>query len=270
MTETSYGLAKRLQFVSQIIAERNPRRVLDVGCGTGMNLTAPLAKHFPDVEFVGVDSDPVSIEFAQKNVGRQNLTFQLVDTLAADEQFDGIIASEVLEHVEDPDRFLRDMRCRLRNSGFLVITCPNGYGPFEWGALAQTLLVLTGVFPMLQALKYVLRGRPRSTQGTDTLAVSPHVNFFSKSTVERLARAAAMDVEHYCPRVFLCGFGFDYLIKGSLIPWNARVADRLPAWINSSWMFVLKPCAAAVPFQYRRVPDARLRRWLSRRRWGLR
>ena len=49
--------------VRRIGAER-PRRVVDLGCGSG-ELTASLARIWPTAEIVGVDSSPAMIEKAR-------------------------------------------------------------------------------------------------------------------------------------------------------------------------------------------------------------
>lgn len=45
------------------IGNRAPRRVVDLGCGSG-ELTAVLARRWPDAEVLGLDSSPEMIERA--------------------------------------------------------------------------------------------------------------------------------------------------------------------------------------------------------------
>jgi 2-polyprenyl-6-hydroxyphenyl methylase / 3-demethylubiquinone-9 3-methyltransferase len=105
--ETSYGDERRYAFLSEIIASRRPSRILDIGCGTGMRLTRRLAETFPATAFVGTDSDRGSIAWAQANNGDlANQRFCLDDDLPGTERFDMVIASEVIEHVENPAGFL--------------------------------------------------------------------------------------------------------------------------------------------------------------------
>lgn len=283
--ECTYGLVKRLRFVEEFITEQGPKSVLDIGCGTGNNLTVPLARRFPEVRFVGADADPTSIEFARTHNAAANLEFRLTEELAADERFDLIIASEVIEHVEEPKRFLEFLNGRLAPGGRIVLTLPNGYGPFEFGSFVQTVLDLAGLLRILQRIKHALVGRRASPSdaggadaaagdaaaaaGHDTLALSPHLNYFSFSTIRRLIESAALRVERYRPRTFLCGFGFDQTLRWKLPGWNAKVADYLPARLNSGWMFVLRNGGETSEFDYRRGPYARLRRYLNRKRYGV-
>ena len=66
--ETVYGIVKRVEiFVEQIEAYRKRKgiraqelKVLDVGCGTGVNITIPLAN--AGYSLMGLDTDSTSIE----------------------------------------------------------------------------------------------------------------------------------------------------------------------------------------------------------------
>ena len=271
-TEDSYGLAKRIEFLVTEIERRNPQRVLDFGCGTGDNLTVPLAERYPHIQFIGVDSDETSIAYARRSCELGNLEFRHYPReFAFDEKFDVIVASEVLEHVDEPDIFLTTLRGSLAPGGALIVTIPNGYGPYELGSLAATLLQLSGLYALLRKLKHALFATPHPDQTqVDTLAISPHVNFFSFGELRRLFNTLGLAVVSYRSRTFLCGFGFDQLLRGAgVLRWNARVADHLPPQIVSDWMFVLVPGQAPVEGRFQRGTYARLRRWLNYRRHGL-
>ena len=276
--EDTYGLVKRFHFIRNFLAEQSPRSVLDVGCGTGNNLTVPLASEFPETQFVGTDADETSIEFAQKKNGSQNLSFRITDSIADDEKFDVVIASEVIEHVEDPKEFLQFLNSKLAPGGRIVLTLPNGYGPFELGSFCQTVLHLTGMLTVLRKIKHILvgqrkpvqnHGEPVAEPGHDTLAISPHLNFFSFTKIKKLIRSSALKIEQYKPRTFLCGFGFDQTVRSRMIGWNARVADKLPSRINSGWMFILQNGGQETEYVYHRNWYARFRRYLNEKQWGL-
>lgn len=50
-----------------------------------------------------------------------------VAKLFGKEQFDTVIAAEIIEHLENPSEFLRGAREILKNSGILIISTPNPY-----------------------------------------------------------------------------------------------------------------------------------------------
>src|SRR4051794_6766592 len=158
--ETPYGIAKRLEFIRGVINRLQPRTVLEIGCGTGNNVIVPLAEWFPASTFLGVDSDAASIAFAQQTHRRANVAFDAPEGLAKHPPFDLIIASEVIEHVDDPPGFLALLRELLAEDGRLILTLPNGYGPFEWGSLTECLFHLTGLTTLLRKLKRALTGGP--------------------------------------------------------------------------------------------------------------
>jgi hypothetical protein len=269
--ECTYGLQKRLSFFGQVISRRKPARVLDVGCGTGANLTELLAQQVSQSHFIGIDSDATSIEFANANRKANNVQYFLESEAFNLGYFDLVIASEVIEHVEDPVAFLQFFRGRLTSTGCIVLTVPNGYGPYELASLVETLMHLTGIYALLRTLKRMLVGQSAVPATLDTMAISPHINFFSYTLIRSLIEASGFQITQFRSRTFLCGFGFDHLIRSQqLIAWNARVSDRMPAQCASAWMFVLTPKEPTTSFVYKKSYGTRLRRYLNEKRWKLR
>ena len=107
--ETAYGMRKRIQFIygeleqriSEIGKDKSELKILDVGCGTGEFITIPLG--CLGVSVLGIDTHLPSIEYARKKNPFKDVTFECIsiDELS-DPQFDLIICSEVLEHLENP------------------------------------------------------------------------------------------------------------------------------------------------------------------------
>lgn len=264
--EDTYGTRKRFEFCRELVQKIRPALVLDVGCGTGTQLTRPLAEAFPEIQFIGVDPDAVSIRYAQSLPALPNLQFGGVDLLNRHPKADLVIASEVVEHVENPDQFLSDLRRKLPENGRLVITVPNGYGPYEIVAALECVLRILRVYWVMRKIKRWLMRQPAPERAVmqDSLAVSPHLNFFSTPCLRRLFFNAGLRIVRYQPRTFLCGFGFDKLLpRFGLCDWNADVADRLPQWCNSAWMFVLTTTEAHAAKPFVRGFLARLRRRLN-------
>lgn len=271
MIEDIYGISKRLDFVVNVVTESNAKRVLDVGCGTGANLTGLLAQHFPETQFIAIDSDAASIACATRENQSSNARYLVESDAVNLGAFDVVIASEVIEHVDDPDAFLDKLRGLLVPDGRLVLTLPNGLGPFELASFVEAVAHLTGVYRVLRTIKRLIRPGKACSVAAGTLAVSPHINFFSYRQIQAVIAAGGFRVLVYRPRTFLCGFVFDQLMQSRrAIDWNARISDRLPPQLASAWMFLLASESSRSGAAYQRGSYARLRRYLNEKRWGLR
>jgi 2-polyprenyl-3-methyl-5-hydroxy-6-metoxy-1,4-benzoquinol methylase len=94
--------------------------IYDMGCaGTNIegNLHSYLVDGFPNSKIYGVDSvdsESTDIRFDLNNIFPERW-----------KQADTIIASEVIEHLDNPYIFLRQCLRLLNNDGILIITTPN-------------------------------------------------------------------------------------------------------------------------------------------------
>ncbi len=116
-------------FVREIcksFVDRRPR-ILDVGCGTGGNLS--LLSQFGDAE--GVDVSPDALDFCRER-GLENVTLGAAEELPYEEgRFDLVTALDVIEHLDDDVAGLREIRRVLKPDGRLLIFVPTFM--FLWG-----------------------------------------------------------------------------------------------------------------------------------------
>ena len=109
-------------------------RILDVGCGPG-TITAGLADRVPDGHMTGIDAAPEIVAQAREQAGgRGNLDFATGDVYALDypdATFCVVHAHQVLQHLSDPVRALREMR-RVTKPGGLVAARDADYGAMVW------------------------------------------------------------------------------------------------------------------------------------------
>ena len=111
------------RFMRALVPADRPLRILDVGCGTGLN-AAQLARCGHDV--FGIDVSAVAIE----KLRAQGLEGSVVDIEAdplplPENTFDLVYASEVIEHCADTAGFLRNLSRVLKRDGTLLLSTPN-------------------------------------------------------------------------------------------------------------------------------------------------
>jgi len=107
-------------------------RLLDCGCGPG-SITLGLARAVAPGEVVAIDVVDDVLERARglaRESGVHNVTFQaasIYEPPFADETFDAVYAHQVLQHLDDPVRALRQAR-RLLQPGGVVGVRDSDYG----------------------------------------------------------------------------------------------------------------------------------------------
>jgi len=106
-----------------------PRRILDVGCGTGAMLE--LLREFGSVE--GVDCSGEALTYCRRRFGATVSLHQgrLPDGLPPNARYEAITAFDIIEHVPDPVPTLQAMRLSLVAGGLLICTVPAF--PSLWG-----------------------------------------------------------------------------------------------------------------------------------------
>ena len=189
--ETSYGLRKRIQFIyaeieKRIGKDKRGTKILDIGCGTGELITTPLGSL--GVSTLGIDIHLPSIEHAKGKTPFENVTFECtsINELAGP-QFDFIICSELLEHLENPLDMLKEIKRKLKREGICIITIPNGYGQQELETrlyqFVHTLADKLKATTLLTSLEKRLRKHPGLDDSLST--ESPHIQFFLSSGSRR-------------------------------------------------------------------------------------
>lgn len=101
-------------------------RVLEAGCGVGAQ-TVTLAACSPGADITSVDISEESLANARQHIvemGLQNVTFRQADIMDlpfADDSFDHIFVCFVLEHLDEPDAALGELKRRLKKGGTITV-----------------------------------------------------------------------------------------------------------------------------------------------------
>jgi len=181
---------KRLEFIYKAVSERVPKggKILEIGCGIG-NISRQLG-HF-GYSITGIDSDPVSIDFANSKNTKSNIQFinkNAEDYAENENTFDAIICSEVLEHLFSPDSIIKLANKILKNDGIFVVTVPNGLGPRELLVTRPVIWLRDNssfLYSLLVKIKMLFRFKGETIHSkSDHL---DHINFFTLRNLHQMA-----------------------------------------------------------------------------------
>jgi SAM-dependent methyltransferase len=99
-------------YVDQLMKSANPpRRILDLGCGSGDSIEL-FRKHGLNIRWIGLDIGHSPEVLARTRKDLDLCTYDGVNTPFANESFDLIYCSQVMEHVRHPELLLKEV-CRV-------------------------------------------------------------------------------------------------------------------------------------------------------------
>lgn len=213
-------------------------RILDVGCGTG-NITIPLGL-IENADVKGIDIHEENVAISKKNNPFVNVTVQFESVFdCACEPYDFIILTEVLEHISFYKEVLEYVSNNSKDSVELLITVPNGFGPFEIAMQPLYLMRKLGMNRFIDKVKRILGKKEPYSCNYET----PHVNFFTVRRLKRELRVYGLEVvgvhnayvlspiiETYLPFIPLKGFA----------KLDNAIARVLPHWLASGHYYCIR------------------------------
>jgi 2-polyprenyl-3-methyl-5-hydroxy-6-metoxy-1,4-benzoquinol methylase len=120
----------RVQTFLRLIGGENAQSVADLGCGNGQ-LLSEIHARLPMLELAGVDLSPVRIAdngrkmpWARWMTENLDVAVRFPDELTS--HFDVVIASEIVEHLDRPERILENARALARPGGALLLSTQSG------------------------------------------------------------------------------------------------------------------------------------------------
>jgi 2-polyprenyl-3-methyl-5-hydroxy-6-metoxy-1,4-benzoquinol methylase len=237
---------KRLNFIIETLQDKLPAGavVLDVGCGNGV-ISRNLGKHGFNV--YGIDISDKTIEKARSLNTLPNVRFDVLSAeqlVASGRQYNAIICSEVLEHLNDPGSLLRVLNDSLHDDGVLIVTVPNGKGPREVFVTKPVIALQKKnniVWKAVQKIKNML-GYKGTTVQSDASDLT-HVQFFTKRSLEDLADKNRFKITRFGKTNFVEDvFPFSLLAKRIkfLQQLDCRIAEWLPYGCTGGFVTVWK------------------------------
>lgn len=220
--EADMAFKKRVRTIFEWLDPQDHHVILDCACGRGFYLN--MFRYVGQARLVGLELDHSIIYKAVQNVGHLvglMLTQANIYRMPfPDDAFDGVILSEILEHVNDDVAGLCEVRRVLKPGGVVAITVPNANYPFLWDPINKTLETLFGT--------HISRGPFAGIWAN-------HVRLYEWDQLRRVVEAAGLIIEeeraftHYSfPFIhnLVYGLGKPLLESGALPKAMATAADR--------------------------------------------
>jgi len=126
----AYSIGSRVRdkpFLSMLRPEQGDN-ILDVGCGLGY-FTDMLSSD--GAKCTGIDLDERCIEYCQENMRGKYRVANVTDLPFADNYFNKILCTEVLEHIKENGVVLDEIVRVTKNSGIIVVSTPCSSGIFK-------------------------------------------------------------------------------------------------------------------------------------------
>ncbi len=205
------ALKRRIEYMAHNLEVRKGDRILDCGCGEGFHLVV-LNELFPGIQLYGLDYDDKVLQKARQ-ANKKNVKIVQGDIYRLpfkNEFFDKIILSEVLEHLDDDSKALKEVCRALKKNGILVITVPNHDYPFLWDPVNKVLELTTG--------KHIKNGFFAGIWNM-------HLRLYSREEILNVVKENNLKVEkmnaltHYClPFNHIALYGMRRLLERKILP----------------------------------------------------
>lgn len=97
-------------------------KLLDIGCYSGDLLSAL----HQDISYYGIDTDEEALKIAHER-GARVFKIDIENQILPfnDQEFDIVIAAEILEHLRDPEKIMLQIKKIIKREGIILISLPN-------------------------------------------------------------------------------------------------------------------------------------------------
>jgi len=236
---------KRLNFIADVIQSYCPpgAKILDVGCGNG-NIARGIGSL--GYKVVGIDFSENAIRYAKSKNSLPNVSFMVcsAEEVTSGDQFDAVICSEVLEHLNVPSTLMDTIAKILRPEAIFIATVPNGVGPRE-------LLVTRPVQNMNNSWMGNVINSSKKMMGYSNSTVQSqsedltHVQFFTKNAITNLISERGFELLEFKHSNFLEKvFPYSILTRNinALSKLDNKIVDFLPSALASGFNTAWRKC----------------------------
>lgn len=218
----------------RIIEELNPssgEKIIDLGCGTGYYLFL-LSNLGISLNLTGFDNDEEAMGEAETLLRNKNIEFAVGDLHKMpfkDNSFHKAVMSEVLEHVKDDERVLKETFRILKPNGVLVISTPSINYPFVWDPLNWILQHLFGI---------------HIRSGFFSGIWSGHLRLYDLNELKMKFKKVGLEIEESQELTFWCLPFNHYLVNVVArllydVKISEKIADKISKFKNSKRPLVL-------------------------------
>ena len=180
-----------LEEICRLLRNEPPRQFLDLGCGNG-DYTTRYAEACGAVEVVGVDIHAESLQSASMK-GINTLQHDLNCALPLDgDSFDTVISTQVIEHLNECDRFASEIYRVLKPGGYAIISTEN------LACWSNIISLVLGFQPHVESVSKVRRiGNPFAGNYGQVIehANMHHVNVFTYMSFIEFLRLHGFEIE---------------------------------------------------------------------------
>ena len=208
--EIDYPTKQRISIILKLIGSN--KKVLDIGCFNGY--ISEKIKQNNNIVY-GVDNSKSSIEIC-KSKGIKCKLYNIEEGLPFNKEiFDVVHCGEIIEHIYNTDKLLKEINRVLTKDGYLVLTTPN------LSSISRRLKLLLGKNPGLDTSTF-------NEEGSD-LSVG-HIRYFTPGSITILLNRNEFKIDKFCTdfiafykfrftnvsRIFKT-FGYTIIIKASKV-----------------------------------------------------
>ena len=190
-SEIDPAFAARARIIFDQVQTGRPKKILDVGCGRGFYIKALSIYSFPK-EIYGIDTNEVYLRKATKDISDKRIKILNASAYSlpfSDSYFDFAICSEVLAHLKEDRRALKEMFRVVKSGGILVVTVPSANFPFLWDPLNWILERLFGT---------------HIKSGFFAGLWNQHIRLYSPEQIKKVVESAGVKVEKLESLTFWC------------------------------------------------------------------